>query len=178
MSEASEKIQAAMDAQGLTVESVFVPFSQSRNAGNKDLSLNWRVTLKRNGREVVTTDYTAGAGHCPAYKLSMKEAGGRNSIMRHEMLRHECETGRVYRRYGPGVAKIEPDAVSVVWSLTRDADVLDAGGFEEWASEYGYDADSRKAEKIYRDCLDLALKLRAGLGDEGLRALREAGEGY
>lgn len=51
--------------------------------------------------------------------------------------------------------------------------MLDSSTFEEWANEFGYDPDSRKAEVIYRACLEIALKLRNGLGEDRLRDLRE-----
>ena len=45
---------------GATMTAEFIPFSQSRNKGDKSPSLNWRVTIQRNGRAVLTTDYSAG----------------------------------------------------------------------------------------------------------------------
>lgn len=59
----------AMAALGLTVESVFVPFSNSRNAGNDHKSLNWKVSLLRQGRPVLTCDYSAGVASCPGYAV-------------------------------------------------------------------------------------------------------------
>jgi hypothetical protein len=56
--------------------------------------------------------------------------------------------------------------------------VLDSGSFEEWAADYGFDTDSRKAETTYRACLDIALKLRNGIGEDGLRKLQEAFQDY
>jgi hypothetical protein len=174
---------ALISELGLTVESVFVPFSQSRNKGEKHPSLNWRVTIKRNGRDVVTTDYMAGCGHCPAYKADSKTLGGRYSLMRDGYIRWECEHG-FKAAYNMQVMMsdrkhpLEPGTLDVLNSLVMDSDVLDAGGFEQWASDLGYDTDSRNAESIYRACLDIALKMRAGLGDAGLQSLRNAFEGY
>lgn len=39
-----------------------------------------------------------------------------------------------------------------------------AGGFEQWAPEYGYDTDSRKAERIYRNVARRVGKLGDLLG--------------
>jgi hypothetical protein len=65
----------------------------------------------------------------------------------------------------------------VVASLASDSNVLDYATYEDWGSELGFDPDSRKGEAIYRQCLTLALRLRAALGDGALTALREvAGE--
>ncbi|TIW00620.1 MAG: hypothetical protein E5V77_09360 [Mesorhizobium sp.] len=67
-----------------------------------------------------------------------------------------------------------PSIGDVLQSLARDSDVLDAGGFESWAADYGYDTDSRAAESIYRACLEIAMKLRAGLGESLLAEIRLA----
>jgi len=69
---------------GLTVKAVFIPWTQSRNFDPKkhayqlmrggvmttmykywEGSLNWKVTLMRGERELLTTDYMAGIGHAP-----------------------------------------------------------------------------------------------------------------
>jgi len=180
MSDHSE-IRAAIESLGLTIESVFVPFSQSRNKAEKMPSLNWRVTLKRDGREVLTTDYMAGPAHCPAYKRKQRATERPND--RREEIAHECETGKTARRaqaHGAILSgkPILPDPLDVLYSLTMDSDVLDYGTFEEWAGSFGYEADSRKAESIYRACLEIALKLRNGVGDAGMARLREIFEDY
>lgn len=58
-------------------------------------------------------------------------------------------------------------------SITEVVDILlsEAGGienaadFEEWAEEYGYDTDSRRAEKIYTAVREETLALHRFLGD-------------
>jgi hypothetical protein len=158
---------------GLTVESEFVPFSRSRhakpNAKINDLSLNWRVTLKMNGREILTTDYGAGIAHCPAYK-DVSHLG----VDAAEAIRRECETGKRAKNHGLYGEAINPDSFDVLYSLIVDSEVLEHSCFEEWAVNFGYDADSRAAEKMYRACLEIALRLRSEIGDANLSALREA----
>ena len=45
----------------------------------------------------------------------------------------------------------EPTAEDVLDCLASDvAGFLNAWSFEDWCEDYGYDTDSRKAEKIYR----------------------------
>lgn len=183
MTATKESIEAIAAQLGLTLHSEFVPFSKSRNAGEKSPSLNWKVTLRKNGRDILTTDYMAGCGHCPSYKASVKELGSKDCIMRDEAIRRECETGHralpvvgsVVRSMG---MPILPDLADVLYSLASDSDALDSSGFEEWAEDYGYDTDSRKAEATYRTCLELALKLRNALGEQGLATLREALQDY
>lgn len=182
--ETKEERAAIVATLGLTIESVFVPFSRSRNKGEKHPSLNWVVTVARNGKPFLLTDYMAGSGHCPSYK---QPGFGKRTIAdreRDERVAWECETGRKFgqfdnvNRMDQRPATIKPDALDVLASLVMDSSALDESSFEDWASSLGYDVDSRKAESIYRACLDIALKLRAALGDSGLQTLRNAFEGY
>lgn len=179
---------------GLIVSSVFVPFSQSRNAKvdakPSERSLNWKVTLRRHdldantrqptdySRDILWTDYSAGIAHCPSYKQGMQWTA--ENV---EAIKFETERGRrapliPWRRPTTGGRVIEPNPLDVIYALVMDAGVLDCGTFEEWASDLGYDSDSRKAEAIYRACLEIALKLRNGLGEDNLAALRAAASEY
>jgi hypothetical protein len=161
-----------LEKHKITVKSEFVPFSQSRNAKAKHRSLNWRVTLQCNGREIITTDYGAGLAHCPAYKNAK---GSKTSLYNDERITIECEKGfEVVTESGLTDKKkpLLPNAADVVFPLLRDGEAIDYPTYEEWANIYGYDADSRTGEKVYRDCLEIGLKLRAGLGEKTLEDLR------
>lgn len=182
--EAAHILKTAADL-AVTMDVQFVPFSQSRNAKPSprldDLSLNWRVTLLRNGRAFLTTDYGAGITHCPSYRqahTSIRNTG----IDYSEAIRWECEHGTQARAFLGGLVKggtpILPDLQDVLYSLALDASVLNYSSFEDWAPDLGIDPDSRAGEKIYRACLDIALKMRAALGDDGLSKLQTACEGY
>ena len=176
---AKERIESLVTANAITMKAVFVPWSRSRNAGQKNPSLNWKVTIEKNGREVLTTDYSAGCARCPSYKASVKELGSRNCIMRDNAIRIECETGEE-RRCGSSTGivvnrnPIIPDLADVLYLLASNASAIDSPTYEDWASEIGYDSDSRNGEAIYRACLEIGLKLRAALGDKVLSELREA----
>lgn len=153
---------------GLTIESVFVPFSRSRNAGSKDPSLNWRVTLKHNGREVLTTDYSAGCAHAPSYKQ-----GSYNTVDGHNAVLNECERGKSFITAKP----ILPSTKDVIYSLLIDSDVLNYSSFEDWAGDLGYDPDSRQGEQVYNACLKIALQFRQ-IGESVIDELREAFQDY
>lgn len=175
-------IAATLESLKLTVESRFVPFSQSRNKAEKHKSLNWIVTVKRNGRDVLSTDYSAGVAHCPSYGVKVSPHWNRPAkYWRDEIVDFETESGfkaRGFTSWGGFTADktkpIKPDPVDVLYSLTMDSGVLDYAGFEDWASEYGYDTDSRQAENVYHACLEIALKLRADIGEAGLETLKTA----
>lgn len=71
-----------------------------------------------------------------------------------------------YFSHGYGISG-EPTADSVLEALASDSSGIEnARSFEEWAGEYGYDTDSRKAETIYKVCEKQAEKLQRFLGDE------------
>jgi hypothetical protein len=204
MDATKDSIQALADELGLFIRATFVPWSRSRNAGEKQPSLNWKVHLVRGnrfecklckgtgarkgefgqdlpasdpcqhhglGRVILEMDYMAGMGHCPSYQQSWSMTIDQSAVVR-----QECETGRA--RGGMGRKPILPKLADVLACIAGDADVLDHATFEEWASDMGCDPDSRKAEALYRHCLEQALKLRNGLGDENFRKLREGVEGY
>lgn len=180
--EETEQIRAAclavMADLGLSITSEFIPWSRSRNADEKWPSLNWRVTLRRGERVVLTTDYSAGMAHAPSYKQSMTT----DDLA---AVKWECEHGKACRITSFGtpyprspVRMIEPNAMDVLHGLLLDAEVLDSPTYEDWADNFGYDKDSRRGEALYRACLKIALKLRAGIGEEGISKLRASLEGY
>lgn len=175
----NEERETIVKSLGLIYSAEFVPQSKSRNAGEKALSLNWRVTLKKNGTEL-TTDYMQGIGHHPNYRLAETKGWLKTSLWLDEHYRKSVEDGK----YAPdpnaffrGTPLSAPTLLDVLYSLVMDAEAIDYT-FDEWASNYGYDTDSRKAEAIYRECLDCALKLRRMVGDKGLEQLREAFQDY
>lgn len=72
----------------------------------------------------------------------------------------------------------EPEVYDVLNCLVSDAASVDnARSFEEWASELGYDPDSRKAEKIFKACERGTKKLKKFLGEQYDIFLYET-EGY
>lgn len=180
----SSEFQAAIDKHGISIKAEFVPFSKSRHAANDpgnrpyNRSLNWKVTLVKDGRDILTTDYSAGCGHCPSYKQN-----ARWTLDYTQLIVFETEHGKTAHRpngfsFIKGGKPIMPKPLDVIHSLMLDSDVLDYSGFEGWAAEFGYDEDSRKAESIYRECLEIALKVRNGIGETAMRELQEAARDY
>ena len=67
---------------------------------------------------------------------------------------------------GPAITR-EPSAADVLECLLDDSSSFEnASSFEEWAEEFGYDTDSRKAERTYKAVEAQAKKLRRFLGDD------------
>ena len=68
--------------------------------------------------------------------------------------------------------KKSPTLAEVLDCLASDASGVDnARSFEDWASEYGYDTDSRKAERTYHICEKQAQDLKALLGQDAYNQL-------
>lgn len=183
-----ETLPEAIVRLGLSIRAEFVPHSRSRYASEAPC-LNWLVTVVASGRDILTTDYMQGSGHTPASKSKKKAVGPYMQRLKNNAIAAECETGAQHD-FGEGfmfnrdgVRKLaarvpEPSAADVLYCLATDADVLNYSGFDQWAGEFGMDTDSRKAEATYRACLEIALQLRNGIGDDALRALSIAAGDY
>lgn len=122
--------------------------------GQKEPSneIKWRVTILKNNYNC-SFDYIQGLG----YLKNFKKVSGREYTKDIEQAcKHTAATGiskQVHTSKGPvciGVTK--PDLLDVVHCLLLDSAVLEFSDFEEWANEYGYNTDSRKAEEIYERC--------------------------
>jgi hypothetical protein len=73
----------------------------------------------------------------------------------------------IYFSMGFGLKGAEPTLAEVLDCLASDAaGVENAQGFEDWAGEYGYDSDSRKAERTFRVCEKQAERLKQFIGDD------------
>jgi len=60
----------------------------------------------------------------------------------------------------------EPTAADVLACVYSDAmSAENARNFEEFAAEFGYDSDSRKAEGIYKACQAMTPKVKRFLGE-------------
>lgn len=182
----------AITAAGLLIRAAFVPDSMADAAGferwhldkgkKPGPSLHWRVALDKAAPdaaggpvEVLATTYQAGSGHCPAALAKGARALRPGTVDYAEAIKRECETGRAWPNSYVAGAVIDPNPINVIACIVRDGlGALDSGGFESWASDLGFDPDSRKAEAIYRQCLDTGLKLRLHLGDARLSALGAA----
>lgn len=172
-----QKIEACAAGLDLTMTHEFVPFSKSCVAKEDRPSLNYIITLSRPGafrgaNYDVRFDYSMGSGHCK----SRLHPGPRDTLDNLKILRTECELG--YPTPPNTARRAMPELADVLSSIAMDSNVLEYPTFETWAEDVGPDTDSRKAEKIYRECLDTALRMRALIGDAGLEKLREACQDY
>lgn len=166
---------------GLSYSAKFIPQSQSRNAKEKNLSLNWIVSISK-GNTAINTDYMQGIAHLPLYFNS-------NNAAYYNYLKQCVENGKysknaishkAFHSLGQWatVPIPAPKLEDVLYSLAMDCDVFNYSCFEEWAENLGYETDSRQAEKIYHACLENALKMRSMLGNDNLEKLQELFQDY
>lgn len=164
------------------VRSLGIEFSAVllEDGGYKDQSV-WKVHLRR-GRAEFSTEYRMGAAHREAKSNPLvgltsafaKDGGCR--ILPGDVDRAlAVARGAAWRR---GVMTIHlaavfkhctqpkaPELADVLWSLSMDAECVRHGQtLEDFCSEFGYDSDSKTAERIYNACRDeWAALIRLGL---------------
>lgn len=82
-----------LEELGCTLTCLFIPWSLSRSAKEKNPSLNWNCTLSRGGHSY-SFSYTKGLAHCHAYRNPVRFPGGKkDEYATKEAIRRECETG-------------------------------------------------------------------------------------
>ena len=93
--------------------------------------------------------------------------------MSHYRCRIKCgrKSFGLYFSQGEGVKGV-PTLAGVLDCLASDAASYEnAKDFEDFAAEFGYDSDSRSAERIYRAIRRQAEQLKRTLGDEAYQEL-------
>lgn len=92
---------------------------------------------------------------------------------------YKCGTGHVYpqnkaqKAFGHAPRPKAPSPAEVLACIARETEDAQVP-FEDWAAEFGYDVDSRKAEQTYHQCRAEARHLAAlGLSREDRRKLAE-----
>ncbi len=160
----------------VTVSFEFIPYPyiegtdrEWKHDGKPTKALHYDVIFRNGDRELWRTNYSMGVGHIPGYSETEYPSE------RAHMEQVAISSGRIASardKFWRG-KKILPKLADVIYCLVSDADVLNYSNFEDWANEFGYDPDSRSAEKTYKQCLDSALSLRTLLGEDKLSELRE-----
>lgn len=172
-------IQEFIELHGLTIESQRIPM-RTDLAGDSfgKGAYHYLVTIKNRDEGLYSFPYSMGSAHVekiPFGNIKLLGLGIRNrkdydSIplpgSRRGVTLWQEEAQKVV--FKPKA----PDLATVLDCLASDCSGIDsASGFEEWASELGYDADSRKAENIYNACRDSYRKLEHMLGRTAMQSL-------
>jgi hypothetical protein len=120
---------------------------------------HFTCTLAR-GERTFQTNYSMGSGHATKKRVYVGHGMGPDGES--WIIKPVVPTPKI------------PDLLQ---SLALDASsVEDNATHESWCREFGYDPDSRKAESIYRRCVDDSRLLRAFLGNAAYTELLQCEE--
>ena len=146
---------------------------------------HWEYTLQRVCHKL-TGQFSQGSAHRRWKKLPGSHL--RMRLNEHDMKRLNVKAGE---RVGQHVLAhprtiwmdeivaemtepMPPTLNGILSCLISDADGADALTFEEWCSDFGYDTDSRKAERIFNECRRIAVLLQRILPREHWNTYRDA----
>lgn len=141
----------------------------------------YKVQLQLHGKPVIETDYSLGVGHVKIPKnyapMSLTQDERRALEVLQGNPRAQFRDKALHASLAAKLAlaqKVVPQLADVMHSLLSDGEAyFDAMTFEDWAANFGYDADSRKAESIFRKCDEIGRTLARGIPADLLPRLRE-----
>lgn len=145
----------------------------------------YTITLFHHNKRILSTDYRLGIGHVKpeecklSFMVQRQFTANEESFL--EAWKRNPRTNFKDKELQASVAaklaklqKVAPNLAEVLNSLLSDGTAFFNGEtFEEWAGNYGYDTDSRKAEAIFKAC-DLIGRQLNKISREILDKAREA----
>ena len=133
---------------------------------------HWLCVLRNEGKSrTLDVPYSMGPAHKTVTRAAIVALGGRVEgwKMGEKMPFHGFGSKQVCVAEAEAESLCEPtppELADVLDCLASNAmGIENARCFEEWAAEYGYDEDSRRAERVYRTCQEEAAKLARFLGE-------------
>ena len=149
--------------------------------------ISYVVAVDHAGQEVWKGNYHIGVGHVDPKKAGNAWNGFQASKLTESerAMLHAWQTRPGVKFSDPlnqaklaaKLAKMQsvtPQLEDVCHSLLSDgAAHFDSLTFEEWASDLGYDTDSRKAEKTFTACVEIGRAFARSISREKLECLRE-----
>lgn len=174
-----EKIQKYIKDNNIRIE--YTPIKARKNDCGIE-GYHYKVKLFKGDYMVLETEYSQGLGHMQGYNAK----DYRNYKVK-ELVKILLEQGLELKKnvklwdhfdfigkelfLKMKTQKHELKTADILFSLVMDSDCITCGDFEDWCSNYGYDADSIKANKIYNDCLQIGLKMNAAFNLPELQEL-------
>ena len=173
---------------GLSLDVLYGPEGMIKD--NDWPCIRYTVALKYKGKKFIETAFHLGVGHVDPSKV------GDPLLKRWEMNLSEPQASMLmswkHNRFIQFVnkemfvdlaaklakyQKVVPELDMVCASLLLDGSAhFNHQSFEEWAQDYGYDIDSRKAEWTYKECLATGIKLAGVIPQDTLTGLLEWAE--
>lgn len=145
--------------------------------------IEYTVQLSRRRQVVWTGEYRLGIGHVksnprpfdmPQERRAIADKLGAPGKWLVPLIQVADVAAELAKRQ-----KVTPRLNDVTHSLLSDGSAFfDGLRFKEWCADLGYDADSRKAEGIYRACDEIGRSLARHLSRDELAGLREWASSY
>jgi hypothetical protein len=157
-------IEAKLTDMGVVLTSTLVR-DEFNGRTNRNGQSVWAVTIVRNG-ESFQTEYSMGA----AYRHYRNNRP--IQIKHYNLTVYDCDR---YNQTKPD----NPSLDDVLHCFVMDAQgVGDGQTFEDWAADYGYEVDSREAEKSFNACRDSYFAMIRLFGSDGFEELCELFQDY
>lgn len=133
----------------------------------------WTVTLHRDGADDFTIPYSTGSAAWWTVKGTVRHRReGDANAARCRQCFEAWPCAATIRSPHPDAQPAPPEAADVLDSMAMDASTcVNARDFADWCSEYGYDTDSRKAERIYNVIAEDTRRLRRFLPADAFERL-------
>lgn len=179
MTQEKYALEIALENKPVGIHSVYIGESKEGDWHRDD----WSCTLEYQGR-TMRIDYHMGIGHrvFPEHLPNAAYANGgirvKSSNATKVMTAGEYSKRYAGKTYQPPVKMtrefaivaewaqpVPPTAIDVLNACLSDASAIDLT-FENWCSELGFDPDSRKAERIYNQCIQQTIQLKQLLGGD------------
>lgn len=162
MSEAYKELETIAEELGLSCAFQFKPGKFSNDTPVHKLTRNWVVSVQRNGKEILSCPYFEGIAFCDAHPKGF----GNLTVAEADAIRHECEAGPK--------SKSPKQPLNALYNLAQDCTGVDnASGFDDWATGYGYDPDSRKAYAIWEESNRIYHAFRSAIGIDNVRRIAD-----
>jgi len=170
------------------------PYYEITEGEHKIPFVRWPVTLEKAGRKVCEVKYGKGVGHFHKAAMSARKGWTEHKVAGRYVRLSPDENfvllawqdrpqanfldkrlwGSLCVKLAKADKSTHPTLAEVLGSLIMDGSAdFNAQSFEDWASEYGYDTDSRKAEGIYNECVRIGRALRQSMSADELQAAIE-----
>lgn len=181
-----EELKQLIASLGLEMSVLSAPF----NPNMPEDMFHWVCCITRPNGGLLNTAFSTGGGLLKVRDKLLRPTF--SDVQYNDLLKAKKQLGSVYYDFKLGkfvnyygrtsqwdagvyslVFEAKPPTIEdVLSSLALESSVLDYATFEEWATDFGYDTDSIKAEKTYRACLENTLRFRNFLGEENLKKLQ------
>jgi hypothetical protein len=173
--DAAEAFAKACEKYELTAEAVSAPKAETRE-DNWDC-VSWEVSYKARGREFHRSKFSQGLGHFKADARTLENyahLGSGVRDMRYHTLKHPLQAEGVAKMYEALAEKQGLDAQSALSCIVADVYAsMYRLSFADFCAEYGYNKDSRKAEKTYEAVRESGDALIRAIGEDAARELYE-----